>query len=299
VLATHHHDDHVAGMNLLRAVEGTEVWAPAHVAAVLEEPQRFDLPCLWHDPVPVDRRLGLGETVSWREHQITVHDLPGHSRYAAAYEVTVDGVTVLATGDQQLGTGVTGGPHEVLNYQYRSLFRPEDYRASAALYRRVAPDLILSGHWGARWVDEDYLDLVSRAGEAVVGIHRDLLPDDLDLPADSILARIDPYRSEARVDDLLSLTVSVTNPYDARQRARIRLVLPEMWHAVRTERHVDLAAGQTRTVTFPVTVRGVPAVRRRVAVELTIGALRLGQHAEALVDVWPADEVHEEAGCPQ
>jgi hypothetical protein len=28
-----------------------------------------------------------------------------------------------------------------------------------------------------------------------------------------------------------------------------------------------------------------PAVRARVAVDVTIGALRLGQHAEALVDV--------------
>ena len=27
-IPTHYHDDHVAGFNLLREVEGTEVWAP-------------------------------------------------------------------------------------------------------------------------------------------------------------------------------------------------------------------------------------------------------------------------------
>jgi glyoxylase-like metal-dependent hydrolase (beta-lactamase superfamily II) len=79
VVPTHYHDDHVAGMNLLREVEGAEVWAPANVAPVLEDPRRHDLPCLWFDPVPVDRVLPLGERVAWHEHELTAHALPGHT----------------------------------------------------------------------------------------------------------------------------------------------------------------------------------------------------------------------------
>ena len=44
VVTTHYHDDHVAGLNLLRDVEGTEVWAPENVAPVLESPTWYDRP---------------------------------------------------------------------------------------------------------------------------------------------------------------------------------------------------------------------------------------------------------------
>src|SRR5215212_4724616 len=76
-MPTHYHDDHVAGFNLLRDVEGTEVWAAAHMAPMLEDPRRYDLPCLWYDPIPVDRPIAFGEPVRWNEYEITVHPLPG------------------------------------------------------------------------------------------------------------------------------------------------------------------------------------------------------------------------------
>ena len=41
VIATHFHDDHVAGLNLLREVEGSEVWVPENFASILEQPHRF------------------------------------------------------------------------------------------------------------------------------------------------------------------------------------------------------------------------------------------------------------------
>lgn len=68
----------------------------------LANPMRHDLPCQWQDPVPVDRELRLGETVRWREHEVTTHELRGHTRYAAPLEVEVDGVRVLVTGDRHL-----------------------------------------------------------------------------------------------------------------------------------------------------------------------------------------------------
>lgn len=299
VLATHYHDDHVAGMNLLRDVEGTEVWAPSHVAAVLQEPERFDLPCLWHDPIPVDRSLALGESFGWREYTINVHDLPGHTLYAAAFELEADGVTVLVTGDQQQGRGIPGQSNEVLNYQYRSLFRPGDYQRSAALYREVAPGLMLSGHWGGRWVDDGFLDLLSAAGDDLVDIHSALLPDDLAVAADSGLVRIEPYRSRVAAGATWALTVHVRNPYYSRQRAEVRLVLPEGWCASTVDDHVYLDAGQTRAILFRVQVGDRVGVRTRVAADVTIGDLRLGQHSEALVDVGLGNDARGEVGWPR
>nr|WP_294692417.1 MBL fold metallo-hydrolase [uncultured Friedmanniella sp.] len=284
-LPTHYHDDHVAGMPLLRAVEGTEIWAPEHVAAVLADPTDLDLPCRWFDPVVADRVLPLDASFRWQEYTITVHDQPGHTRFAAAYSVEVDGVLAMFTGDQQDGLGQPGVRAEVLNYQYRNRFRVEDYRASAALYQRVAPGLMLTGHWAPRDVDQSYLDDLTRRGEELVRLHHDLLPlEELDLGADSVLARIRPYRAAASPGGTITLTVEVRNPFPEPAPVLLVPVLPDGWTAGPVPPLV-LSSGATAEVLIAVTVGGRLARNRRIAVDLTIGSLNLGQHAEALVDV--------------
>ncbi|UNX56275.1 MBL fold metallo-hydrolase [Georgenia sp. TF02-10] len=291
-MPTHYHDDHVAGLNLLRDVEGTQVWVPANVAPVLRDPLHQDLPCQWFEPVPADRELALGETVRWHEYEITVHELPGHTRYAAAYELEVDGVRVLLTGDQQDGRGVPGHRREILNYQYRNRLDLADYRASAALYRRVRPALMLGSHWEPRWVDDAYLDMLAREGEELVDLHRELLPlAEHDLAADGVLARVSPYLSTAAVGTPVDLTVTVRSPSTRPAEMSVRPVLPPGWTAEPPEVHRPIEPGTERAVTFRVTTGGRPARRARFAADVCVGDLRLGQAAEALVDVvTPAGE---------
>ena len=269
-----------------RAVEGTQVWVPENVAPVLADPLRNDLPCLWHDPVPADRVLGLGATVQWREYAITVHDLPGHTRYAAAFELEVDGVRVLVTGDQQDGTGGRDGRRDVLNYQYRNRFRVGDYRASAALYRRLAPGLMVTGHWPPRTVDPAYLDLLGAQGEDVVRLHEELLPtDQLDLGADGVVARLAPYRSEPAPGGTTVLTAAVRNPHAAAADVALVLVVPAGWTVDPATWRGRLGPGESVSVPFRVRVGDQEQRRARCALDVTVGSLRLGQHTEALLDV--------------
>jgi glyoxylase-like metal-dependent hydrolase (beta-lactamase superfamily II) len=286
VLATHYHDDHVAGMTLLRDVEGAEVWAPENVAPILADPLRHDLPCQWYEPITVDRVLPLGGTVRWNEYELTVHEQPGHTLFAAAFELTVDGVTVVFTGDQQENLGIPGERHEILNYQYRNRFRLGDYVRSAELYRRIAPGLLLSGHWEPRWVDDEFLDYLRFAGHDLDEMHAALLPlDELDLGADGVLCRLAPYRSAVPADGSVSFVATVRNPYDDAVDAALAPVVPPGWRVEPAELRMRLGPGEEAELEFAVTV-GASVVRRaRVAVDVTLGELRLGQHAEALVDV--------------
>jgi glyoxylase-like metal-dependent hydrolase (beta-lactamase superfamily II) len=280
-VTTHYHDDHVAGINLLRAVEGSEVWAPANVAPVLEQPTLYDLPCLWFEPVPVDRVLQLGEAIEWHEHVITAHPLPGHTRYAAALEFEADGRRVLATGDQQGG----GGPSDTLNYQYRNRFQIDDYVASAELYARLQPDLLITGHWAPREVTPDYLHRLLADGRRLAELHRDLLPlRDVDFGAEGFAARIEPYRTTARLGEQISLTVRVLNPFEGEQEAQVALVVPDGFSASPPEASLRLPSRGEGTAAFLVRVIGEPG-RVPVAADVTIGGTRFGQQAEALVTI--------------
>jgi glyoxylase-like metal-dependent hydrolase (beta-lactamase superfamily II) len=289
VLGTHYHDDHIAGLNLLRDVEGTEVWLPEHVAPIMADPMRTDLPCQWFDPIPADRILSLGGTVEWREYSITTHDLPGHTLYAAAFEFEVDGVRVLATGDQQTADGRLGVQREILNYQYRNRFRRDDFVDSAALYRRVAPGLMVTGHWKGREVDEDYLELLSLQGDELAAIHRLLLPEgDLEPAADGNVVLVEPFYQRAAPGSVLRYEVVVTNPFATASAVTAALILPPGWSAAPGADLVgkaSAAAGETVRIPFTVVADASPAKRRRLAADVTVGSARFGQAGDAIADL--------------
>jgi glyoxylase-like metal-dependent hydrolase (beta-lactamase superfamily II) len=283
VIPTHYHDDHVAGINLLREVEGTHVWVPEGVAPVLEQPWRFDLPCLWFDPVPADRVLRSGEPTRWHEYELTTHPLPGHTLYAAAIAFEVDGRRVVATGDQQM---FEADARSILNYQYRNRFRPGDFVRSAELYRSLRPDLMITGHWGAREVDEALLERLLEDGHRVEALHRELLPvDDVDFGAEGFGARIEPYRSTVGAHDVLALKVTVRNPFARPAAATVRLVTPDGWSASPEMQEVSVGEHGEEDLHFEVTTNGRPVARAVLAADLTVDDVAFGQQAEALVTV--------------
>ena len=262
-IPTHYHDDHVAAFNLLRDVHGTEVWASAPVAHVLENPTHYDLPCLSYEPIPCAQHVENGAGIRWREYELSMHALPGHTLYASAIGFEADGRRVLATGDQQTGSWSPDGAAEIPNFQYANAFAADDYVASAALYQRLQPELLISGHWDPLPVTPSYLDELARLGAEVARAHRALLP-----PSDPVFTgavRISPYRIDAVNGQPFSVRVSV--PAD--------LVVPAGWEIRRVDAHE-----------FVVIPRVDQPVRRaRIAAGITRDGVYLGQLAEALVDV--------------
>ena len=279
VLPTHYHDDHVAGCNLLQKVEGTQVWAAENFADILENPAFYDLPCLWYDPISVDRRLPLGQPIRWEEYTLTLHPLPGHTRYAVAIEFEVDGLHVLATGDQyQRDDGLAW------NYVYQNRYSVGDYATTAQLYDRIRPDVILSGHWQPLRVTPEYLQKIAVDAEALDRLHRELLPEMPDLGAEGFIARVTPYQSIVPAGETGSFEVEISNPFPLPEEAMIQVVAPRGWEvepAVQT-RQISGVHQFSFKVTPP---RGLAVRRARLAVDLTIAGHRFGQQAEALVTV--------------
>ncbi len=299
VVPTHYHDDHVAGMPLLRDVEGTQIWSPAHVSAVLAAPRRYDLPCLWHDPIVSDRDLELGTSFTWHEHEVTVDDFPGHTAYAAAFSFAVDGVGVMVTGDQHGTLGPPGSTRQVANYQYRNGFALGDYPRGAALTREVGPGLVVSGHWPPLWVNDGdgYLEELDSVADVVERVHTDLLPlHEVDLGAGGVMARIEPYRSTVTVGGQVELTVHLRQPLPSGGVVRVRPVVDDGWTVEPSEDAIDLPPLGLGQLSFTVRPAKTPGCRQRVAMDITAGQVLLGQHVEALVDVVGAEPVAGDGG---
>lgn len=290
VLPTHYHDDHVAGCNLLRRVEGTQVWAAENFAGILEHPDRYDLPCLWHDPIPVDRCLPLGQPIRWEEYTLRLHPLPGHTRYAVAIEFEVDGVRFLATGDQyEDDDGLKW------NYVYQNHYSVGDYTASARLTQRIQPDVILSGHRQPLKVTSEYLQQIVADAEALDRLHGELLPESPELGAEGCLARILPYQAAVSEGETIPFTVVVRNPFPSTQEALLRVAAPQGW--VVEGGLQSLRISGIHQFSFNVTPPPGLVVRRaRLAIDLTVGGQRFGQQAEALVTILPEQGLLHQTG---
>ena len=278
VIPTHYHDDHVAGFNLLREVRGAEVWAAEGFADILERPWQRDLPCLWYDPIPVDRRLPLAQPFRWEEYELSLHPLPGHTAHAVAVRFEVDGKRVVAVGDQY-----QNGAEAQWNYVYANGFQAGDYERTAALLRQLEPDLVLTGHWEPYWVEAGYLGRLEERGRTLSRLHHDLL-----LPVGALeggperLARLEPYQPSVRVGESVVMKAQVRNPFDRPLCAQLALVAPSDWTVSPEAADLELGSLASGAVAFSLTPSH-PARRARVGLELSLGDLKLGQIAEALV----------------
>lgn len=280
-LSTHYHDDHVAGFNLLRDTYGAQVWCAESFADLLEHPSRYDLPCLWYDPIPVDKRLPLDTPVAWEEYTLILHPLSGHTRYSVAIEFEVDNRKVLCGGDQY-------GDEDGLacNYVYKNGFNHTDFLDSAALYRQIKPDLILTGHWMKFVRDSAYLDRIAKRGEELARLHEALLPyGDYHAPSSDFCVEMYPYQAYAAPCEKLDVTVKAVNPLPKACLLSCRLTLPEGCVCETPLQSQTAAAGGTVFLHFSVQAPCACSHRLRIGCDLTAGNRRLGQQAEMLVTV--------------
>lgn len=283
MIPTHYHDDHVAGMNLLQRVEGTELWVPENFAAILANPERYDMPCLWYDPIHADRVLPVGAPVQWEEYTLHIYPFRGHTRYEVGIFVEVDGKRMLFTGDQYQSEGGLKW-----NYVYQNHFNIGDYCATAQFYAELKPDLILTGHWAPITVTPEFLQTLLEQAACLEQMHKDLLlAESLEGSESNTPIRIEPYQSKVRPGQGTLLEVFVFNPLPEPAEVRVEFAAPDGWVVEPTVWSALLGPGAEAVIAFTAAppADAAPARRVRLAVDVTAGDRRIGQQAECLIDI--------------
>ena len=280
-IPTHYHDDHVAGINLLKRVYGTKVICPEGYAEVLEHPEKYDLPCLWYDPVQVDKKVSYGTSFCWEEYEIRVWHLSGHTYYASAIEFTADGQKFLCTGDQYSGDAGT-----MPNYVYKNIFEARDFVESAALYQKLHPDWILSGHWQQKKPDEDFYKKLEQTGKELLELHRELLPEKEELhPINDFKVCMFPYQIEVKKKEAFDVGIHLIKAWflvKKEETCTLELLLPEGFEC--EEKVQSLRYGEAETV-FHVRAADCAVRRARIGCRVKAGERQWGTQAEILVTV--------------
>ncbi len=291
-LVSHFHDDHVNGIPMLQRLYGTEVLAGEQFSDLLENPVKYDRPCLWHEPIRVSRHIPNGTTVYWENIPITLHPMSGHTRFATLICMEVDGTRVAHTGDQAFfdaegGVGYQSGARMFTNHVYKNGLDLGCYKRFLEDLKRFEPELVITGHTRPYRTSPDWYAEIGRAAEAFDDVHRTLMLLDDDAAhfgAESQGGKLVPYRAHAPEGGPIEFTGWVLNPFPTEQPARIRLVGPEGWQSETVT--LSLGPREQKEIRLVLHVpEGTRCRRQPVALNLTVGGRPFGQVTEALVTV--------------
>ena len=287
---SHYHDDHLAGVPWLQREHGAEAWIHDSFAPIVAEPARFDLPCLWADPIRVDRTLADGDLVEHAGASLETFHMPGHTMFALGLAGTLDGVRVAYTGDNLLAGALS--PLRAAAPIYRNVLRLDSIRVGVERLIAHEPELLLTGHTGALEVSRaDLDDFVAWARELELVVGRLApVPGLEDEALDPYVARFDPYRATIAPDAALETRVIVTNHADRPRPATVRLRLPDGWQAEPAEAGtlVEPSSG-TAAIPFRITApAGATPGRVVLTADVDIDGEPRGELAETLVEVLPA-----------
>ncbi|MGA2984498.1 MAG: MBL fold metallo-hydrolase [Terriglobia bacterium] len=290
IVPTHYHEDHVGGINTVREKYGTKVWTMDHMVAILENPAAYNLPCLWPDPIKVDRVLHDGESIVWENIPMHFFYLPGQTEFTEGTYMEIDGRKLLFDGDNVAcplpGTPLIG--HYVCR-NYQRLDTGHVYSAKKLL--ELKPDYICPQHFEWNKATHELLGSYLNASEETnAALGRIIDQPDPEIGVDNNWASFYPYQIEASPGDTLRYELRIRNWIARPSRIEAVIVVPESWVTVPASVALTMPAKSESSATFVVKVpRAEERLNRRFVLTADIwrDSEHLGELTEALVNMRP------------
>ena len=259
IVVSHYHDDHIKGIPGFQQKYGTELWVHESILDVIQNPHRYNIPCLWRNNdterggLNVDRVLRENETFEWEGYKFTVFHFPGQTEYHIGMYAEIDGHRMLFMGDSTYrpaaGTHLQGANYNSRNYC--RLGEGTGYLKCAEILKKYNPDMAMAAHFGAIPVDEGRIDEYYQWAKKLEPTFRKLIArDDPNFGIDRNWLSFYPYRVFAEAGETVQTEVRVRNHSDHSAKALVRPVVPAGWSVEPAECTMVVAAKQTGAAEF-------------------------------------------------
>jgi glyoxylase-like metal-dependent hydrolase (beta-lactamase superfamily II) len=289
VSISHYHDDHVGGVNEIKRKYGAKFWVMRHLVDVLENPMAYNLPCLWHEPIKVDRILEDGESMVWEGIPLRFVYLPGQTEYAQGLLIEIDGKRILFDGDN-ISYPVPGRPmlgHYVAR-NYQRLDGGHIYGAKKFL--ELQPDFIAPNHF--EWVPavrETLLSYLNNSEQMREAFARILDQPDPMFGLDNNWISVYPYQVEAKPGDSIDVQIRFRNWLYAPATITATWQTPEGWSLdpVKIQLRAFAKSESSARARLRIPASAAPNRRYVITLDVTRDGRHLGEVTEMLVNVDP------------
>ncbi len=278
---THYHDDHTQMVNAAKRKYGAKVHVERHMVDILENPAAYAMPCLFPEPIRVDRPMEDGETIEWKGFRLTAYHFPGQTLYHDGLLVERDGVKAFFTGDSFANFGI-----DDYCSQNRCFLGPGvGYRRCLELLLKLQPDLLVAAHWGPVPISAEYLrkalDLLAEREQRFAALFPWANPN---FGLDPAWIRCYPHRQKALPGATVTVEARVMNHGARPMHARLEMRAPAGW-TLPAAAATTVPARKEGTVRFHLRAPDRPERRRQVlGLAAAVDGVRLGEFSEAIVD---------------
>lgn len=286
VTVSHFHDDHVAGITRLREEFGAELWLHECMVDIFLNPSRYNLPCLWPDPISVDRVIKDEEVISWEGLNLLAFHMPGQTEYSMGLFGEVDGRKVLFEGDN-IPTPRPGCEMRGQVCCRNHIWLDEGFLKSARRMIQLKPQLMLTSHWNPFEVTERDLKRHLEWAEGLREILADLLPyENPQFGVDPDWVCIYPYQSEVNPGDRIEIEIAIRNHFPHPAPCEIRLSLPDGWRSSPEKAKVDVQPYDVQRLALSIDIPESTQPKRYVyCVDVIFDGKYYGQLKEAIAQV--------------
>jgi glyoxylase-like metal-dependent hydrolase (beta-lactamase superfamily II) len=291
-LPSHMHDDHLNGFPHLVRHYGTKIWCYENMVDILQNPRGRNVGCILPEPIKVDRSLTNGETFRWEEFEFKVVHSPGHTNFQMAMFATIDGTRVAFTGDSFFPQN-PGNPVETLRHNliFRNDVQSDDHLRSLRAIMDFEPELIAPGHGGPFRMTKAAAEKHERRLKKQQQHFQSLIANpDTDFGLDPSWVHIYPYQMVILPGETKPAQVRVRNHGAQPLKVQATLVLPPAWKSEPAVLSFDVPPLKTASGDLLLHVPrsySSAGVRTAIAADVTVNGKRLGQIAEAVVELRP------------
>ncbi|MCX6049498.1 MAG: MBL fold metallo-hydrolase [Chloroflexi bacterium] len=283
---THYHDDHVDAMPDFQVAFPCPTYADAIVAAVIEDPRAFRLPCISPAVVRIDQRTADRESWQWNEFRLTAYTFPGQTYYHGGLLVEGHNLRLFFAGDSFTMAGID----DYCMGNRNLLGAGVGYDHCLALMAELQPTHIFNCHVESAFAfTGDEIAFMRTNLAEREKLYTDLVPwDHANYGLDEHWVRCYPYEQDVVAGQTVHLRVEFTNHSTLTKIASCRPILPQAWGRDVPEQEITIPPKQDGRIDFAISMPDVvnklcgQSHRVVIPIEVTYDGNVLGQFREGI-----------------